>query len=648
MLPLLLLLAAPPESGPQASAPLACGSAKPVLALGDPAGEVKLPLRDYLAMVDKARAEEAAKAQALRQVEPAVAEITSQQLRVEIGESVAEVTTVFEVEVRGATLQPVLLPLPGLAHKLDVLPARGAALHRVPEGLQLVATVAGHYQVTALGQAPLRQQGGLTSLALPALGAAVVELEASFPQGLLWHCAGAVAGEDTTRGGRRHLRLALPRSQATTLELRRENKGAEAEKALASAVVVTILELGRDAAWRHDVVLYEVARGELDSLHVTLPEGLAPSSAATDEGETPPLLEGREVRVDRQRKLGGTGYLVLTSPVTGATLALDPVQPTVRVRGRYLAVASSVAADVTPRPEASWSRVDLGDLPALVSEAAQALDIVAAWRLRADATDLTLAISALPAASLLETLVKERDSMSLLTVEGTLLHRDRFTIDGSSSALALRLPEGATLWSALANGVSVRPVELAGETLIPLGFAHAQQIVEVVLVVPQKLAAGRSRISLALPELQAPVLLHRWRLLLPEGNRYRYATGSLPRAVEPVEPARRVGGRLEPAALPPPPAKPQSVTASGALEERVQVGGELNASDLSGIKDKVAQQEQQAQSYRDNANLLKQGLVGGVKPVPVAVPESGKLLFLAGALPPPRVTVELEVKHRAR
>jgi hypothetical protein len=38
--------------------------------------------------------------------------------------------------------------------------------------------------------------------------------------------------------------------------------------------------------------------------------------------------------------------------------------------------------------------------------------------------------------------------------------------------------------------------------------------------------------------------------------------------------------------------------------------------------------------------------VGGVRPLPVAIPESGKLLFLTGVLPPPRVAVELEVKSK--
>jgi hypothetical protein len=36
----------------------------------------------------------------------------------------------------------------------------------------------------------------------------------------------------------------------------------------------------------------------------------------------------------------------------------------------------------------------------------------------------------------------------------------------------------------------------------------------------------------------------------------------------------------------------------------------------------------------------------GIKPLPIAIPETGKLLLLTGVLPPERVGVELEVKGK--
>ena len=43
---------------------------------------------------------------------------------------------------------------------------------------------------------------------------------------------------------------------------------------------------------------------------------------------------------------------------------------------------------------------------------------------------------------------------------------------------------------------------------------------------------------------------------------------------------------------------------------------------------------------------LTQGLVGGVKPLAITIPESGKVLVLTGVLPPAKVGVELEVKAK--
>lgn len=50
----------------------------------------------------------------------------------------------------------------------------------------------------------------------------------------------------------------------------------------------------------------------------------------------------------------------------------------------------------------------------------------------------------------------------------------------------------------------------------------------------------------------------------------------------------------------------------------------------------------------DSFEELKQGLVGGVKPLPVTIPESGKMLLMTGALPPARVAVAVELDVKAK
>jgi hypothetical protein len=53
-------------------------------------------------------------------------------------------------------------------------------------------------------------------------------------------------------------------------------------------------------------------------------------------------------------------------------------------------------------------------------------------------------------------------------------------------------------------------------------------------------------------------------------------------------------------------------------------------------------------AFEEMAKGLQNGLVGGVKPLNVAIPESGKVLLLTGVLPPADVGVELEVRAQKR
>ena len=50
--------------------------------------------------------------------------------------------------------------------------------------------------------------------------------------------------------------------------------------------------------------------------------------------------------------------------------------------------------------------------------------------------------------------------------------------------------------------------------------------------------------------------------------------------------------------------------------------------------------------YRGEVEGLREGLASGVKPVPVNIPEQGKLITLTAALPPARVSVVLDVKPK--
>lgn len=85
-----------------------------------------------------------------------------------------------------------------------------------------------------------------------------------------------------------------------------------------------------------------------------------------------------------------------------------------------------------------------------------------------------------------------------------------------------------------------------------------------------------------------------------------------------------------------------------AIEETITVTSETALLDAREVERR--RREARSRQLRDDAarelESLRSGLQGGVKPLRVEIPETGKLLILSGALPPPRVSVELDVRAR--
>ena len=737
-------------------------------------GEVSLPLKEYLTLVETVERVERERSQKEARREFPIAEVVSQRVGIVIeSDETAAVTSELEVLIQGDPKGPVLLPLAGVPRDAEVKAASGSASGAAvtagakPGQLLLVAPAPGRYSVKVTGPAPL-QGRGISRLPLAPVAAPVASTEIDLPADLAWSVPGAVVVEDRVEANRRKVRLTTGRGEGPILEVRKRGDGGEAEKLLAQSVVLTLVQLGPEGPRRHDVVLYEVSRGGIASFTVDLPTGLAVEKAGTDEGDVVPVVESRRLTVHRRAQLRGTGYLVLTStPSPGASLSMEPVTPETEVRARYLALSSSIAADVRPLPETSWARVDLDDLPPLFRDALSSLDLAAAWRLTGALAGLAMAVSPLPPAPSLPSVVRLRETTTLLTVDGTLLHRDRLTLrptGGLGAAIDLVLPASATLWSAKVDDLPVRPLIRGNGTIsIPLGFESGKEsVVEVVAVLEKAIPKGRSELALGLPRVAAPVQEHRWRLLLPDGNRYRFRGGDLrpvalrvsgiPAAREPwsiLMDSVNVGGNekgqqsvykgpggssnlvgriVDDQGSPLPgvtvslqsggfapvvgvtdangafrfvalPAGSYALHAelegfsaidypsvelgagrttslegrlSAAVEDVITVTSEapllderrtgntqtydLNEGDARGgggrrrAKKPASPPAGQSPTYynfdsfEEEAVNLKQGLVGGVKPLNVAIPESGKLLLLTGLLPPPEVNVELEVK----
>jgi len=662
----------------------------PALCLGTPAPmlaadakvdtEVILPLAEYLSLVSRAEDLEQAQKARFAAREAPIAEVTLERIVLKVDENaVAAVDSFFEVLVQGEPIHAVRLPLPGFGEKVTIerldargtwVPAPSASLTAYAGkegGSSFVTPEHGRFRISAKSRLAPNTSSGRMRLALLQVAAPVASAEIDLPADLEWISPGSVVVAEKVDAGRRQLRLATQRGTVPALQVWRRFEQGE-EKALAHTVVLTIFQLRPEGLRRHDVLLYEVSRGKLSSFEITLPAGLDVEQVATDEGPSLPLAEDGHLRIDRQRQLQGTGYLVVTStPMAGDPLPFESIEPAVEVRARYLAVSSSTAARIAPSPATSFSQIDLDDLPSMLGQALGAIRLAAAWRLQDKTGPLALTLTALPPMPSQGTTVRRRETTTLLTVDGTLLHRDSFTLapsDRPASSFEITLPAGAVLWSTKVDDQPVRPLQRGGKIVLPIFARPSAKIrIEVVAVLEQAIAHGRSQLDIELARVDSPVLEQSWRLLLPDGPKYRFAGGDL----EPVAASDAYEARYrenaKPLPSPPPPAAPLSTFGQLAPAEEITVIADAPLVDSRAMavavnvddsisprrRDELAK-KREAELAVTNYNLqvgeLQQGLVGGVKPLPITIPETGKALMLTGVLPPEQIHVLIDVKAK--
>ncbi|HEV2845145.1 MAG TPA: hypothetical protein VG477_09895, partial [Thermoanaerobaculia bacterium] len=267
------------------------------------AGEVNLPLKDYLTLVETVERVEKERERQKAQRETPVAEVVSQRVQVSLTEDdTADVTSEFEVLVQGAPEKPVTLPVTGVPRQAEVKgpagPAAALTAGAKPGEWLLVAPAPGRYAVRLTGPVSLQRQG-VSRLVLAPVAAPVSLTEIDLPADLAWSAPGSVVVEDLVAGARRKVRLTAKRGQSPAVEVRRKVDGGEADQLLAQTLVLTLVQLQPDGPRRHDVILYDVSRGGLGGFTVDLPPGLAVDQVGTDEGDVVPAVESRRLTVHR-------------------------------------------------------------------------------------------------------------------------------------------------------------------------------------------------------------------------------------------------------------------------------------------------------------------------------------------------------------
>ncbi|TAK90436.1 MAG: hypothetical protein EPO07_20400 [Verrucomicrobia bacterium] len=293
-----------------------------------------------------------------------------------------------------------------------------------------------------------------------------------------------------------------------------------------------LFSIGEGVAYGSSVMNYVISGAPMSALRVELSD---------EYGNVE--FTGKDVR-NWQRTTNG--YVVqLHSPVAGAYTLLATYERPFKSAGETLAFTGARPGDaqsesghtlVISAYQFQVKPVDLspgllaletGEVPAEYRLFFDA-PILAAYRYTSRPFNLRLALSPLEQGKSLDQVVDRASLVTRISKEGQVITDVSYFVKNRGNPnLRLTLPAGTELWSAMVNGVSVVPVKDKDANLIPLPQrADPNAVLKLDLKLASK-SLGASRVSVAAPILNAPVMLAEWKLEPDTGQRLAFLTGSL-------------------------------------------------------------------------------------------------------------------------
>lgn len=293
-----------------------------------------------------------------------------------------------------------------------------------------------------------------------------------------------------------------------------------------------LFSIGEGVAYGSSVLNYLISGAPVSTLRVALSD---------EYGNVE--FTGKDVRNWQKTT---NGFLVqLHSPVAGAYTLLATYERTFKAQGETLGftgarpldaqsesghtlVISAYQFQVKPvELSPGLLALETGEVPAEYRLFFDA-PILAAYRYSARPFNLSLALSPLAQGKSLDQVVDRASLVTRISKEGQVLTDASYLVKNRGNPnFRLMLPAGVDLWSALVNGKPVVPVKDGAANLIPL---PQQADPNSVLKLDLKLAAkssGGSHVTVAVPVVDAPVMLAEWKLEADAGQRLEYRGGSL-------------------------------------------------------------------------------------------------------------------------
>ncbi len=231
-------------------------------------------------------------------------------------------------------------------------------------------------------------------------------------------------------------------------------------------------------------------------------------------------------RVELQGKVRGEVSLMVTwdapraAGTNGVVLGGLATVGTERETGTVALLAAG-QLQLSPVPAGDeLQRIDTRELPAWARGPGS---VVAAYRYARPGWTLPVEVRRFAEATVLAALIEQVQLRTVVADHGDSMTQMQLKVrNNGRQNLAVRLPAGATLWSAFVGGEPVRPAREGTAVLVPLEGAGADVAVgvELTYVLAGQFPRGGGRVRFESPSFDAPLKDARWELFLPPDHEY--------------------------------------------------------------------------------------------------------------------------------
>ena len=306
--------------------------------------------------------------------------------------------------------------------------------------------------------------------------------------------------------------------------------------------VHTLVRLEDQLAHIGSVIEYAISQGEVRELTVRLPKTIQVLNVRGAGIEDWHLIDENELRTlhvklnfalkDATYQLVVEGEQTLLADQPAYQLPEVTLVGVKQERGQ-VGVASEGSLEVATQAFEGLTRIDTKELAATL-QTATTTPIVLAFRYHHHPYQVSLTMTHHKDLPVLNAIAEQGELTTIMSRQGELLTRAAYAIrTNKKQFLGVTLPKGATLWSCLVNGHSVKPVEGPdGQQLVPMATTNASDqaiIVEMVYFERRPELPRIGQVTLHGPLLDVPTTIANWLVYAPNSMQFLRISGNVDR-----------------------------------------------------------------------------------------------------------------------